>query len=200
MLNKILLWIVLVFVASFLLLSAESVLTQKALAEKTLRLHVVANSDDPKDQEQKLRLRDHILKEIQYLTLGCSDLEDTENAILSALPVLQDSAKQYLVKEGSQHDVSVRLCRESFSTRDYTSFSLPAGEYHSLRIVIGEGEGRNWWCVVFPTLCSAATIEELEAAAEYGGYEFEEVQFIQKKEPKYKLQFKLLEWVKGVFH
>ena len=199
MIKRIILWIGTVVIAAFVLFSAEAVFYQKSLAAKTLRLHVVANSDSPEDQEQKLQLRDHVLRELRDITWECDDLESVENAVAMVLPQLRESAKNYLVRNGSSYDVSATLCIESFDTREYDTFSLPAGEYHTLRIVIGEGQGKNWWCVVFPTLCHAADSEELEHMAQEGGYGEGELAFIQRTEPKYRLQFKVLEWIKKVF-
>ena len=200
MLKRFFLWIGTVCIAAFIIFTAEAVLSQRALADKTLRLHIVANSDTPRDQEQKIRLRDHILGEIRDMALDCSDLESAERAIKRELPRLRESAKDFLVKDGSHYDVSVTLCTETFGTRQYDTFSLPAGEYHALRIVIGEGMGKNWWCVVFPTLCNATDPEELERMAEEGGYAEGELAFIRREDTKYKLQFKVLEWFKKVFN
>ncbi len=175
-------------------------MVRQSLSHKTLRLHVVANSDSAEDQAQKLRLRDHILGEIHGITMDCSDLEEVERLIGSILPGLRESAEAFLAEEGSGYDVSVSLCTESFDTRQYDTFSLPAGKYHALRIVIGEGKGKNWWCVVFPTLCNATDPEELERMAEEGGYGDGELAFIRREEPKFKLQFKVLEWIREVFN
>ncbi len=199
MLKRILLWIATVFIAAFAIFTGEAIMTQRSLSEKTLRLHIVANSDCAEDQSQKLRLRDHILGEIQGMTRNCTNLQEAEKLLSSQLSQVQKSARAFLVNDGSSYDVSVTLCRESFTTREYDTFSLPAGEYHSLRIIIGDGHGKNWWCVVFPTLCNATAMEELERVAQTGGYDDKELDFIQNESPKYKLQFKVLEWLRGVF-
>lgn len=199
MLKRIMLWIGTVLIGAFIIFSAEAIITQQALSEKTLRLHIVANSDRDEDQAQKLRLRDHILHEIKGMTRSCSELQEAEKTIFSQLSRLEKSAREFLRAEGCNYDVSVNLCKESFSTREYDTFSLPAGEYHSLRIIIGDGQGKNWWCVVFPSLCNAGTMEELDRVAEVGGYNETECDFIRRETPKYKLQFKVLEWLRGVF-
>ncbi len=197
--SKFVIWILLVFVSAFVLLSGEAILQQKALAEKTLRLHIVANSDSAADQALKLRLRDHVLQEVNALTYSCRSLRETESILLDNLTALEGSAQGFLQGEGSSYDVRITLCEEDFSTREYDTFSLPAGEYHSLRIVIGNGEGKNWWCVVFPTLCNASSTKDLEAAATFGGYGEDDLALIRKEEPKYVIQFKILEILKGVF-
>ncbi len=196
---RIVLWVVSVAVAAFMLLSGESILLQRTLADKTLRLHVVANSDSVADQEQKLRVRDRILQEVGELTLDCHTLDDTIVVLEPCLPQLEKSAQELLEGEGSTYSVRITLCKENFSTRDYDTFSLPAGKYHSLRVVIGEGAGKNWWCVVFPSLCNAASGSEMEKEAVEAGLSEEELAMIRKVEPKYVIRFKMLELIEGLF-
>ncbi len=196
---KCMVWILSVFLLGFAIFTGEAIVQQNALAEKTLRLHIVANSDSVTDQTNKLKLRDHILQEVNSMTYGCETLWDTESILMKRLPELEASAKAFLQSEGCYHDVKASLCEELFTTREYDTFSLPAGEYHTLRIVIGNGEGKNWWCVVFPTLCNASSLEELESAAVCGGYGEEEIALIRKEKTKYVLRFKLLEMIQSVF-
>lgn len=196
---KFVLWILIVFMGAFTLLWGEAVVQQRSLADKTLRLHVVANSDSSEDQAQKLRMRDHLLGELHAITKDCNTLKEAETVIRENLPFLENSAREFLRTERSPYDVKLTLCEEDFSTRRYETFSLPAGEYHSLRMVIGRGDGKNWWCVVFPTLCNAASTKELETMAVMGGYDEEELAMIRHEEPKYVLQFKILEIMREVF-
>lgn len=188
-----------VFLVAFVLLTGEALLTQRSLEDKTLRLHVVANSDGAEDQAQKLRVRDHVLKTVSDLTSNCNTLEETEVVIGSHLEDIQCSAQELLREEGSAYSVKVTLCQEEFMTRDYDGFSLPAGTYHSLRVVIGSGQGKNWWCVVFPSLCAASSVEEFEASARQGGYEENEISLIRKKESRFYVQFKMVEILRGLF-
>jgi stage II sporulation protein R len=167
---RIFVWILLVFAAALVLLGAESLLMQQDLADKTLRLHVVANSDSPEDQAQKLRVRDEILREVSRLTAHCTTAEEAELVLSSHLSELSEKAEDFLRQEGSAYSVEALLTVESFSTRHYDSFSLPAGTYPALRVNIGAAAGKNWWCVVFPSLCTAATGEAMEEAAQAGGY------------------------------
>lgn len=197
---RVVAWMVMVFGAAFLLLSGESILMQRSISEKTLRLHVVANSDSIEDQEQKLRVRDQVLQKVGEMTHDCLTLEQTEKALQPQLWELEKCVNDFLKEEGSPYTATVSLCKEDFSTREYDTFALPAGEYHSLRIVIGQGKGKNWWCVVFPSLCNAATGEELESAALQGGYGEEELAMIRREQPKYTIRFKILELVEGLFH
>lgn len=153
---------------------------QAVLAEKLLRLHVVANSDSEYDQALKLLVRDAVLDAAG----GLSDRASVE----AALPRLQAAAEA--VSAGQQ--VTVTLGYEEFPTRVYGSFSLPAGVYPTLRVTLGEGKGHNWWCVVFPSLCLRAA-SEVESVAVAAGFTEEEVTLIT--EEPYSIKFKTLELI-----
>lgn len=173
---------------------AETLMQQKQLAEKTIRLHVVANSDTEEDQAQKLRVRDAVLETVQSLTEQCTDAQSAWQELQAHLPQIAGSAKAVLLAEQSDRTVEVSLTTEKFDTRHYDTFTLPAGEYPALRIKIGEAQGKNWWCVVFPALCTAASTDTLEQCAEVGGYDAAETQWITGGEEEYHLRFKVLEW------
>lgn len=137
------------------------------LREDILRLHVVAASDSQEDQEVKLQVRDAILGTLED---GLEDLTDVDAAIAyvrQMLPVIEDVANRTLAAAGFDDTVQVSLTEEAFTRRDYETFSLPAGIYQALRVVIGEGEGENWWCVVFPQMCMAATSEEAAEVSDF---------------------------------
>ena len=162
------------------------------MAEKIIRLHVVANSDSDADQAVKLCVRNAVLREAQRALSGASD---AKQAILTDLPALEAAANAELRRQGSGDTACVSFRRELFPTRDYDTFSLPSGVYQSLRVTIGEGAGRNWWCVVFPTLCTAATSDEAELQAAAGGFDEDEAAWITEEQPEYRLRFKTLEWL-----
>lgn len=136
------------------------------LSRDILRLHVVGASDSDADQALKLRVRDAVLHSLEE---GLDDLTDPEAAVeyvTAMLPKLESAANQVLAAAGSTDTAAVTLAREEFPERRYDTFSLPAGVYQALRVTIGEGEGRNWWCVVFPQLCVGATSEEFVETAQ----------------------------------
>ena len=162
------------------------------MAEKIIRLHVVANSDSDVDQAVKLRVRDAVLREAQNVL---SDASDAKQAITAQLPALEAAANAELRRQGSGDTACVSFRRELFPTRDYDTFSLPSGVYQSLRVTIGKGEGHNWWCVVFPTLCTAASFDEFESAAASGGFTDGELRLITGADEGYVLKFKTLEWL-----
>lgn len=133
---------------------------KERLRQDILRLHVVAASDSEEDQAVKLRVRDAVLASLRQ---GLSDLTDVEQAkdyVEEMIPKIERAANQVLAEAGFSDTVQVSLTEWEFPEREYDTFSLPAGVYNALRVVIGEGEGQNWWCVVFPELCMGATTEE----------------------------------------
>ncbi len=143
---------------------------RQRLNEELIRLHVVANSDSREDQEVKLRVRDAVIESLEADLKSLGDVEQAKAYLQENLPKIQAVANQTLKKAGYSGDAVVSLCKEAFDTREYDTFSLPAGIYEALRIVIGEGEGHNWWCVVFPTLCVPATTEGFADTAAGAGF------------------------------
>lgn len=134
---------------------------QDALAEKVVRLHVVANSDSEADQTLKLQVRDAILADAASELAGLSREEALEQ-LTQDLPHLGEIAAQTVGEQGYDYPVTVSLKEERFPTKRYDDFALPAGEYMALRVQIGSGEGHNWWCVVFPPLCMGSVEEAAE--------------------------------------
>lgn len=181
-------------VASALTLLSGYALTaeQRALADKLVRLHVVANSDSETDQAVKLQVRDAVLAETRRLL---ADETDPIPALRAGLPAIEAAANRTLAGAGSTGRAAVSLGPELFPTRDYETFSLPAGRYTALRVTIGEGQGHNWWCVVYPALCLSASAGELEAAAQAAGLSDGEIALITGESGGYELKFKALEWL-----
>ena len=140
----------------------------KALHDDLLRLHVVGASDSAEDQDVKLRVRDAVLASLED---GLRDLTDPVAAydyVARMMPQVEQAANKALELAGFSDTVTVSLTEEAFTTREYDTFSLPAGVYKALRIVIGEGEGKNWWCVVFPRLCVGTEADFVETASMAG--------------------------------
>ena len=165
---------------------------RQRLREELIRLHVVANSDSEEDQSLKLRVRDAVVESLQQ---GMADMTDTEQAkayLQENLPKIENLANQVLAQAGCSDTAQVSLMLEEFNTRIYDTFTLPAGIYESLRIIIGEGEGRNWWCVVFPSLCIPATSEGFEDTAAGAGFP-ESLTGALEGEAGYEVRFFLLD-------
>lgn len=143
---------------------------KQTLNEQIIRLHVVADTDDPADQELKLQVRDEILRLVHAIKEGASSKEEALTRLREQLPALEEAANAVLSKEGKEYHAAVTLDEEAFPTRFYDTFSLPAGIYDSLCVTIGSGQGKNWWCVVFPDLCMPAASAEVEDAAVAAGF------------------------------
>lgn len=172
-----------------ILINGFFVARQQKLAEKMVRLHVVAASDQEIDQEIKLLVRDVVLQETGKLLEGETD---PRGALSRGLSSIETAANQCLQSLGCRETAKVTLQKELFPTREYDSFTLPAGTYTALRVTIGTGQGHNWWCVVFPSLCLSATSEEFEQAAQCAGMTEQEVKWITDTENS-RLSFKSLE-------
>jgi len=174
-----------VFAAVTVLIFAASIVAgarqEKAIASKMLRLHVLANSDTSEDQELKLKVRDAVLSEAQTITDGASTLDEVKQRITSSIALLETAAKECLAANGCVLPVKVMLERCMFPTKNYGFFSLPAGEYEALRVMIGEAQGQNWWCVLFPPLCNAAASEEFVSAAAIAGISEENIALMEGK-------------------
>ncbi len=137
---------------------------QQELSSSLVRLHVIAASDEPEEQELKLRVRDSVLEYLTPLLDESESPEDAQSVISKNLGSIQQAASR--CAEGRR--VRVTLGSEYYPTREYESFTLPAGQYRSLRVILGEGKGHNWWCVVFPPLCVSAAAQDaaLDAMSE----------------------------------
>ena len=162
------------------------------LQKELIRFHVVANSDSKIDQNRKLQVRDAVAASLQEDLQRITDVNEAKAYLQEKLPYIQRVAEETLRALGCQDSVSVKLCREAFETRIYDTFTLPAGVYDALRIVIGEGEGRNWWCVAFPTLCIPAAATGVETVASEAGFP-EALSCSLTGQPGYELRFAVLD-------
>ncbi len=168
--------------------------SESALAARVLRLHVVANSDTEEDQALKLSVRDAVLARAAPWLEGASSRAEAEAALLPHLDELAQTATDVLAARGCGDPVAVSVEDAWFPTKVYDGFSLPAGRYRALRVVIGEGAGRNWWCVVFPPLCLGSVTEEAAETALEGGLSEDQASLITGRDGGYVLKFKIVEW------
>ena len=184
----------------YVLLGFLPIHSEAAIYDNVLRLHVLANSDSSEDQALKLEVRDRILEETANLFKDCKSKDEAREAVESNLDKIREIAEQTVREAGYEYGVSVRLGEEEYPTKNYEECCFPAGEYLSLRVMIGEAEGENWWCVLFPPLCIDAAGESREVFAEVGLTD-EQYSFITETDnPKYKVRFKLLEVIEGAMH
>lgn len=171
---------------------AVALQTQSELADRVVRLHVLANSDSKEDQALKLKVRDAILERTAETVRGVEDREEAEQRLTAVLPELEETASAVIADAGYAYGVRVELAETAFPTKEYEGFALPAGEYLALRVLIGAAEGQNWWCVVFPPLCTAA-VGDVPAAALGAGLSEEQVALITESDGGYVLKFKSVE-------
>lgn len=163
--------------------------TSEEIRSDVLRLHVIANSDTSVDQNLKLRLRDYIIQEGKDIFNGSVNVENAVKKIEPVLPELEKSAKAFVNQAGFDYDVKISLSNEYFTTRTYETVTLPAGKYLALRVVIGSGEGHNWWCVMFPPMCVPAADKKDEIENVFSE---KEIKLVESK-PKYEPRFKVVE-------
>ncbi len=152
-----------------------------------LRLHILANSDSEADQNLKLKVRDRILADTGEILSKAGSYDESVEITEKNLPLIIKSAEDEIRKQGYNYTVSADIGYTDFNTRHYDGYTLPAGEYLALNIKIGEGSGRNWWCVMFPSICLSSSAklddklddDEIDVITNYDGY---------------KVKFKLVEW------
>ena len=168
--------------------------SQTALADQVIRLHVLANSDSEADQALKLKVRDRVLETAEeYFTPGAT-LEETQAVLTAHLADIAAAGAEQVAEEGYQYPVTVSMEENYwFPTKEYTDFALPAGNYTALRVVIGEGGGQNWWCVVFPPLCMGSVSETAAQTALGGGFSEDQVSLITGEDEGYVVKFKAIE-------
>ena len=193
--NRLKIWEIalLLGVAVCLLSGAKALHTQDELADKVVRLHVLANSDSEEDQALKLQVRDAVLDRAEDLLAQSSSRAEAEGKLRGQLLEFERLAEAVVRDSGYDYEVTAELADTEFPTREYEGFTLPAGEYLALRILIGEAAGRNWWCVVFPPLCTAATAD-VPASAMAAGFTEDEVRLITEEDQGYVLKFKAVEF------
>lgn len=163
------------------------------LYDRILRLHVIADSDSDTDQAVKLKVRDAVLELLGDEMETSPDLEQARTAAERLMPEAERVARQVLRDSGFSYGATVTLGYEYYPTRDYGGFRLPAGRYLSYRIVLGSGEGHNWWCVLFPALCTAPA-ERQEDGFVAAGFTPGQIGVLSgKKSPKYAVRFRILE-------
>lgn len=136
-------------------------LLQPSIASKILRFHVLANSDSSEDQAVKEKVRDAVGIYLQPLLEEAESLDETKQIIGKNIGGVIAVAKNTLVENGYDYNVTARITRTDFPEKSYGSYTFPKGEYEALQIIIGEGEGQNWWCVLYPNMCFRGSVFEV---------------------------------------
>ena len=164
----------------------------EAVRENVLRLHILANSDSEEDQALKLSVRDAVLRATEADFAAAKNREETIEAAERLLPEIQEAAEDTLTAAGCTDAVRVSIVNMYFETREYDGRLLPAGYYDAVRIELGAARGHNWWCVVYPPLCTAAACE-LEGVALDGGMTADDLSLMTGENAGYVLRFRSLE-------
>ena len=163
----------------------------------TIRLHILANSDSTLDQSLKLSVRDELLTKYGSKLKNLSSIEAAEEKIKHLMPNMKKDIETWLSERGFPYSVDIKLGSEWYETRDYGDFSLPAGKYLSLQILLGRAEGQNWWCVMYPPLCLDMASEAAPADDGLINYTNSEISLINQE--KYNIKFKILEELSRAF-
>lgn len=191
-----------VCLAAIFILNILPIHGEEEIYNSVVRFHVLANSDTEEDQALKLKVRDEVLLLTAPVLKDCSSREDAQKVLSELIPQIKSCAEQVVSAEGYSYSVDVRIDEEYYPTKEYESCSFPEGKYTSLRIIIGKGEGQNWWCCLFPPLClsSATSQAENEDAFISVGLTGDQYKVItQTDTPKYKVRFKILEVFQRTF-
>jgi len=169
------------------------------LYDKLIRLHVIANSDSEEDQSLKLSVRDAVLGYITSCVSDCDNAEEARAAIEENKAEITAICRNAVKELGYGCEVKVETGIEAYPEKSYGDFTLPSGDYYSVRVKIGEAAGRNWWCVLFPPLCVGAATEERAVMAS-AGLTKNEIDVITENEGGgYVVKFKIIEFLRGIF-
>lgn len=142
---------------------------QHEFASELIRFHVIANSDSYADQSLKLHIRDVIVNEMKSRFGSANSRDEAEKIVLASMDDIKNLAAAEIAREGKNYNVKVMLGDFDFPTKTYGDLTLPAGNYHAVRVVIGEGKGKNWWCVLFPPLCFVDSVDTLKKSEQARG-------------------------------
>jgi len=182
----------LVFSAAFSLCGFSAACEK--VRQSVLRLHILAHSDDEADQALKLLVRDRILEDTAYLFKDVQTEQQAADAAAQNIDLMEQIARDEIIANGYDYPVTVEVAPTNFGTREYDNVTLPAGRYMAVRVLIGEAEGKNWWCVMFPSMCLPAAGEQQEIDKVLEDKPLEVV----TDQPKYKVQFKIVELFESV--
>ena len=164
------------------------------LRSNVLRLHIIANSDTAEDQQIKLKIRDELLKTSNGLFESAGNKKEAIKMVEKNAELLKNTAQKVLKESGKNEQINISIDKAYFNTREYENFTLPAGEYDAVRVLIGKAEGKNWWCVMFPSMCIPAAEKEHKLTEVVDNKSAE----IAENAPRYEMRFKIIEWYESV--
>lgn len=162
--KKFMLFVPIFFVALALIVTTTPLITMSEdISTKVLRMHILANSDSLEDQELKLKVRDKVLELSNEIYLDCNSVDEAIEATKESIDDITTAVQKTIAFYGYCYKADVNIVKEYFSTRKYENLTLPAGEYYSVKITIGEGMGHNWWCVMYPSVCISGCIDDFDS-------------------------------------
>lgn len=210
MYKKIAIGFLAILTLSILITLTTAMKSANELSEQVLRLHILANSDEDFDQALKLKVRDRILLDFADAFQNYQSKEQAMSYIATHTQQITAAAGQVIAEQGYDYSVTVSLVRTYFPTKEYENgIRLPAGNYTAMRIVIGEGAGRNWWCVLFPSVCFTGSVSENDRRQqiEENGEKLDTVLSEESSElaqypdsKNVKIKFKLIETLEDLFN
>lgn len=174
---------------------------QEKIAKEIIRFHVLANSDSTSDQELKMKVKEEVLQKLSTKLEGSNNINETREILLYNLNFIEDITRKVIKEEGYDYDVSVNIVNTQFPQISYGNMTLPEGEYEALQIIIGNGTGQNWWCVMYPMLCfvdvakgevSQKDMEEMKQKLST-----EEYNLIFENAEEVNIRFRSVEWWKN---
>ena len=169
------------------------------ITENVFRLHILANSDSEEDQALKLKVRDEILSRTSYIFEGAGSALNAAEAAEINIGEIEAAARETVLSSGYDYDVRCEVTDMYFTKRVYDNITMPEGYYKALRVNIGEAEGKNWWCVMFPPLCLPAVTNIDDVLADYNGvFTEEEIEMLQSPD-KYEVKFYFVELYYKIF-
>lgn len=192
-----------IFTRAIRINAADNAKIQEGIAGEIIRFHVIANSDGKMDQELKYKVKDALLKELSPLLNEVGDISEGRKILISMLPLIEETANSVILQNGFQYPVKTSLETCYFPMKVYGDYTFPPGKYEALRVTIGKGEGKNWWCVMFPPLCFvdetySIVDEDTQEQIKYLLTE-EEYEALRAKKVPVKVKFKILDAIKDLF-
>ncbi|SFC33627.1 stage II sporulation protein R [Clostridium uliginosum] len=179
-------------------LETPKIMNYEEVKDSLIRFHVIANSDTDEDQNLKLKIRDKVIDYLYPYLNNSNSLQESRKIIKNNMNEVQKIAECVIKDNNYSYKVKLELSRENFPEKSYGNITLPQGNYEAFRIIIGDGKGRNWWCVMFPPLCF---VDESKAQIQYENTENKINQEIEKENSneKVKIKFKIIEVIKDLF-
>ncbi len=167
--------------------------------DKTLRLHIPANSDSEQDQALKLKVRDEVIRLLEAPLSDCKYKNEAVEVVENMRNEIKQAAEQVIYREGFDYTASVSIVEENYPRREYEGISLPAGKYTSVKIELGTAEGQNWWCVLFPQVCTSGACPE--QVLKDVGFTASQIKLLtEEEETEYVVKFKLVEFIQNILN